>query len=358
MTTSMLYKMLVLEHGKDAFGDVRKDGDRRSKAYYNKYVTDVKNYLLNSGKHLIPIVKHEKGGVEDTGKTIEVEHMEAANIQTTTLIEDEVYNTILAGVEPAVCFEEALPVLRTRGDGLRWVKSAAVDYAEQVPEGSAPEVANTSYENIQFSLDRYAYRPLITTHLIDTGLFDIVEFRLRQAGTAMANAYNRRALDELVDGISTNSVEEGTTGAMKATDLAAARVEITKVNGRPDTLILYPSAEGDLLGDSNLIYASYAGSNTVLKTGSLFAPILGLKPYVCNVTTGSGASATWGDTSSGDIKAMVYDSKHPVAVMAAQDMKIAQFDDPLRSLHNIIIERWIDCEMTEETVGCTITRGS
>jgi len=153
-------------------------------------------------------------------------------------------------------------------------------------------------------------------------------------------------------------VEEGTTGAMKATDLAAARVTITKVNGRPDTLILYPSAEGDLLGDSNLIYASYAGSNTVLKTGSLFAPILGLTPYVCNVTTGSGASATWGDTSNGNVKAMVYDSKHPVAVMAAQEMKVAQFDDPLRSLHNIIIERWIDCEMTEETVGCTITRGS
>ena len=227
-----------------------------------------------------------------------------------------------------------------------------------MPEGAAPAVDNVSYENVTFNLERYAIRPLITEHLIESGLFDIVEFRLRQAGIALANAYNREALDVLVDGISTNSVTEGTTGAMKVSDIAEARAKVTANNAIPDTLVMYPTAEGDLLADSNLVYASYAGNDRVLRTGALTAPLLGMRPFVCNVTTSSSTSGTWGDSSSGDIKAMVYDAKHPAAAMATQELKVRQFTDPLRSLHNIIVERWFDCQMLEEKAACVIVRGN
>ena len=78
----------------------------------NTYLHDIRSHLLSEGRTVVPKVVYESDGQKTLSGKIEVEHMEAANIQTTTLIEEEVYDTILAGLEPATCFSDGLSLLQ------------------------------------------------------------------------------------------------------------------------------------------------------------------------------------------------------------------------------------------------------
>ena len=81
---------------------------------------------------------------------------------------------------------------------------------------------------------------------------------------------NRDVLYELLSNISgPTDVDPATDNQFKVSDIAQA-IENTKAyNFHPNKLVMNARAEGLLLGDSNLVYVSYAGTDSTLKTGRL-----------------------------------------------------------------------------------------
>ena len=166
---------------------------------------------------------------------------------------------------------------------------------------------------------------------------------------------NRDVLYELLSNISgPTDVDPATDNQFKVSDIAQA-IENTKAyNFHPNKLVMNARAEGLLLGDSNLVYVSYAGTDSTLKTGRL-PTIWGLKPYLCTATTGS-TSVYWDSTDSAThYMAMVLDTDTPVGFIGMRrDLNVEKYDDPINDLLGIKVTMRYGVGVTQAAAGCRI----
>ena len=133
---------------------------------------------------------------------------ERTAIADSTLVQEEVYNTVLEGTEPVKCMREVIPIHPVDSYSIRFVKGEAGTYANKVAEGSKIEIDTQEYSKQDITIDKYGVRPLITNELIEDSLFSVVELELKKAGARLENALNREMLYKmLVDSnmITTNS---------------------------------------------------------------------------------------------------------------------------------------------------------
>lgn len=260
-----------------------------------------------------------------------VKLLQSEDIENTTLIQEEVYKTVLEGAEPQLCMREALPVLKVKSNALRYVMGESGTYAEEVAEGAEIPIDTQDYSKTDFVIKKIGRRPLITNELIEDGLFDVIALELKKAGAALENKLNMDALNTLINSaIASEALTSA--GIVQVSDIATAIGKVKKNNFIPDTLILSPTAESTLLRDSNLVYVNRAGDNSALRGGNIGATLLGLKPYTTSVT-GDG----WGGETSGDTLALVIDRTHAGAIAMRRDLTIEQYKDPIRDLAGMSI---------------------
>jgi len=280
---------------------------------------------------------------------------ERTAISDSTLVQEEVYKTVIEGTEPFKCMREVVPVINTDSYSVRFVKGEDGTYANKVAEGAKIEIDTQEYTKQDITIDKYGVRPLITNELIEDALFDVVELELKKAGARMENAVNRQVLYQMVAGtnaISTNTLNPA--GAhIAVSDIARAVALVKKQNYMPDTIVTHPTAEGYLLQDSNLAYASYAGSPGALRQGDIGASIMGVKPYTCTAT--DQASPTWDDTTAGsDVTAIVFSKADLAALCMRRDLTIEQYDDPIHDLIGISLTMRFGTDVLREKAGCVI----
>lgn len=274
-------------------------------------------------------------------------------INDSTLVQEEIMGTIFEGAEPAKCWRDIIPISTAESYQTRIIKGESGYYADEVSEGGAIPIDTENYTAITVPIKKYGKRPVITNELIDDCQFDIVERELRKAGMAMENQLNRIVLNEILDNVSTNTLNPAGTH-FAVSDIALARSKILKANWPGvDTLVTHPTAEGYLLQDSNLAYASYAGTTSPLYTGQLIK-LMGCTPYTCTVTE-QASSPVWDDTTAGsDVTALVLSSQDLGVIRMKQDLKVENYDDPIHDIVGISLLMRYGAKVVNETAACKI----
>lgn len=255
------------------------------------------------------------------------------DITSTTLIQEEVYKTVLEGAEPKGVMRGILPVLKMDRQDMRYVMGSVGTYAEVVAEGAEIPIENQSYTKATFESKKVGTRPIITTELVEDALFDIIELELKKAGQRVENKLNRDAINELIANVSGDVSFTNTSTDLAVSTVRDAITAVQEANREPDTLIMTPGFQGYLMKDSNLAFANRAGTDDVIKTGGFPGTILGLKPYVLSVTTANGS---WAYNQSA-IGALVLDSMTAGAIGMRRDLTVDQYDDPIRDLVGIAV---------------------
>jgi len=280
---------------------------------------------------------------------------ERTAITDSTLVQEEVYKTVIEGTEPVKCMREVVPIINTNSYSVRFVKGEAGTYANKVAEGAKIEIDTQEYSKQDITIDKYGVRPLITNELIEDALFDVVELELKKAGARMENAVNRQILYQIIAGSSAISTSTLSPAGphIAISDIAQAVGKVKKQDYLPDTLVLHPTAEAYLLQDSNLAYVSYAGGPGALRQGDVGTTIMGLKPYTCTATDQS--SPTWDDTTAAsDITGIVFSKKDLAVLCMRRDLTIEQYDDPIHDLIGISLTMRFGTDVLNESAGCVI----
>lgn len=255
--------------------------------------------------------------------------------QQSNLLQEEVYRTISEGAEPWRVFRDILPIIKTDSYSVRVVKGETGTYAEDVAEGSKVPIDTQVYSKEDISISKIGTRPLITTELIEDCLFDIAQLELTKAGARMENKLNRDCLLEILTDTTAGTSDVDPDGThIAVTDVAKARADVAANNYIPDVAVFHPAAEGYLLQDSNLVYASWAGQSKTLTSGEL-PTFMGLKPYTCTVTTGD-TGHVWGSTdAANNYSGIILDSKAHTYLAMRRDLTVEEYEDPIHDILGI-----------------------
>jgi len=275
-------------------------------------------------------------------------------ITDSTLVQEEVYKTIIEGAEPVKCMREVIPIIKTKTYSVRFIKGQTGTYADNIAEGAKINIDTQEFEKQDITISKIGTRPLITNELIEDSLFDIVELELKKAGARLENKLNRDCLyDILVDSnkISTCTMNPAGTH-ISVSDIALAVGKVKKQNYMPDILLTHPTAEAYLLQDSNLAYVSFAGQSSSLNQGKV-PTIMGLRPYSCTATDAS--SPVWDDTTAGsDVTAIVFSKNDLATICMRRDITVEQYDDPIHDLMGISCTMRYGQDVLRENSGCLI----
>lgn len=297
-----------------------------------------------------------KKTVLDTIPDKEVKQLLLANeIESTTLIQEEVYKAVVEGAEPFKCMREVLPVVKTDSYSVRVVYGESGMYAQEVPEGGKIEIDTQNYSKKDITIKKVGTRPLITNELIEDSLFDVVELELKKAGARLENKLNRDGIVELLknhNGTTPSDTDPAGT-ALAVSDIAKSIAKVKAVGFLPSVLITHPTAEGQLLQDSNLAYVAYAGTSTPLTQGTV-PKLMGLTPYTLGVTSDD-PTYKWDDTdSSGHYYALVLDPSSYAMIAMRRDITIEQYDDPIHDLVGISCTMRYGVGVIQDQAACRI----
>jgi len=298
-----------------------------------------------------PHVIHDLGGKNSkTYKTL----LQSNAINETTLLQEEVWKTVVEGAEPFKCFRDVLPIINTDSYSVRVVTGESGAYAQDIAEGAEIPIDTSSFSKTDITIKKIGTRPLITNELIEDALFDVVELELKKAGARLENKLNRDCLQAILSGMDGITDVDPAGTNLAVSDLATARALVEAEGRMPDTLITHPIAEGQLLKDSNLVYVAYAGQGRTLETGEL-PRILGLKPYTLSVTVEDGFTYYWDGTDAANhYYALVLDSKNTAYIAMRRDITIERYDDPIHDLLGISCTMRYGVAVVDDKAGVRI----
>lgn len=279
---------------------------------------------------------------------------EGTAIADSTLVQEEVYRTVIEGAEPYHCMRDVTPIVKANTYSVRFVKGQAGTYAGEIAEGAKIDIDTQEFSKQDITINKIGTRPLITNELIEDSLFDIIELELKKAGARLENKLNRDVLYKILQGtnkITTNTLSPAGSH-ISVSDLSLAISKIKKQNYFPDTLLIHPTAEAYLLQDSNLAYVAFAGQNSSLNQGKV-PTLMGLKPYSTSVTDAT--NPTWDDTTVGsDVTAMVFSKNDLATICMRRDVTVEQYDDPIHDLMGISCTMRYGTDVLQEKAGTII----
>lgn len=258
-------------------------------------------------------------------------------IESTTLIQTEVYKTVMEGAQPAICMRDALPTINMTSKSLDIVKRAAGRYAPEVAEAAEIPIKNDDYSKLSFTAKKYAERPLITNELIDDGLFDVIAMEIQAAGRAVENTLNQIGLTELLDDAGLEHDTAGSNQGIKA--VASAIGTMKKQHYIPTDIILSPLAEAMVMKE--FVPTGYTGAEAVM-AGNL-PNMLGLRVHTCNVEDAS-STYTWDYDADGEIGMLVIDRFNCGAIGMRSDITIDKYEDPIRDLTGMVVKARYDVD--------------
>lgn len=284
------------------------------------------------------------------GKVVKVRELLLTEaIESTTLIQAEIYRTVIEGAEPVKCMRDALPVIRTNSNSVTINKGETGTYASVVAEAAEIPVLTQDYTAVTFTIVKYGVRPLISREMIDDALFDVVNLEVQKAGARVENALNQEALSQILEDSGTSHDTAGSNQGVKA---IAKAIGVVKAAGfMPDVVIMHPDAEAIVLTDYVPAGGYYAVGDLAV-TGKL-PPVLGLKPLVCGVTDTS-STYTWDYDADNEIGMLIIDSKSAGAIVMRQDLRVEKFADPIRDLLSMSVTMRVDADSLHANATCRV----
>lgn len=274
------------------------------------------------------------------------------------LVKDEVINTILEGMGPELVMRNALPVLNVNKITVRipYVKNYKDAYAPVVKEGQ--EIPAVDPENIaykDFTNEKHGFRPLITREMIEESEFDLIDRELRRVGGMLEASINHEAVETLIT--KGNHENDVTTEGDKLTvlDIANAIYKIKDKRFTPDTLVLSPIAEAQLLMDTHFLLASYR-DEAALRNGTFGSKLLGLNIYTTNIAASTGVN-DFGGLRSQDPIAIVYNKEQAASIFMREEIRVERYTDPIRDLVGMTVTNRFGVGVIQEDAIAVIKYG-
>ena len=285
-------------------------------------------------QHIVETIPRSLGAYHD-GKVEPVrELLLSTAIESTTLIQTEMYATVLEGAEPWKCMRQACTVLPMKANTLTIPVGEVGSYAPEVAEGAEIPISDQDYTAVTLTAKKYGVRPMITDEMVADALYPVIEMEIRKAGAKLENTLNQIALTNLIDNTSAN--EHDTGGNNQGIKAIASAIKKVKADGFiPDRIVLHPDAEALIMAD--YIPTGYVGAEAA-QSGKL-PNLLGLSPFITNVADAS--SETWEYNSDGDIGMVVFDSGNSTVIGERQPITIKRYEDIVRQLQGgTVSARW------------------
>lgn len=297
--------------------------------------------------HLIAALPRELG-MEHDGEIVSVKELLLSEaIESTTLIQDEAYKTVIEGSEPSKCIRSAIPTIAMKSNIMNVTTGETGTYAGVVAEGAEIPIETQDFNTVEFKSLKYGVRPLITVELIEDSMFSIAEIELKKSGARVENSLNQIGISEMMDSAGLEHDCEGSNLGIKAVAAGVSAVRAAGYN--PDTIIMHPEAEALILAE--FVPTNYYPTESIVKTGQV-PNILGLKAYTCGVT--DIGSETWSYGANGEIGMIIFDSTAFAAIGMRRDITVNQYNDNIRDLVGISVTARFDVEVMVPAAGCRV----
>ena len=268
-------------------------------------------------------------------------------IESTNLIQTEMYKTVVEGAEPFKVMRQALNVLPMGAATLDIPVGEAGSYAREVAEGAEVPISTQDYSKVTFTAKKIAERPVITDEMVADALYPVIELELRKAGAKLENKINQMAIVELVDNSSAN--EHDTNGSNQGIKAIAAAVAKVEADGfMPDRIVMCPGFKAGLMAE--FVPTGFSGADTVM-TGKL-PNLLGLQAFVSNVVHTTAAS--WAYAAGDNIGAVVFDSQNSTMLGIRQDITVKRYDDVVRMLQGTVVSARVAVDTLQANAGARI----
>jgi len=258
----------------------------------------------------------------------------STKIESTTLVQTQMYATVLEGAEPAKCFRNMLPIVKMTGPTIRVPRGAAGTYAPAISEGGDIHINQQDYGYTDITAIKYGDMPYITNELIEDSMYDVMAMEVRKAGERIENTLNLGCLKYLIDNATYEVDTGGVSGAQGIKAIAGARGLVKAAGWQPDSVVMCADAEAVVLKE--FIPTSYIGAEAAM-AGRL-PNLLGLKVGLCDValtTTSSpfaSSSYTWDYDSDGEIGMVIFDSRNAAIIGMKRDISMKKVEDVTRDI--------------------------
>ena len=266
-------------------------------------------------------------------------------IESTNLIQTEMYKTVVEGAEPFKVMRQALNVLPMGAATLDIPVGEAGSYAREVAEGAEVPISTQDYSKVTFTAKKIAERPVITDEMVADALYPVIELELRKAGAKLENKINQMAIVELV----ANTAQHDTAGSNQGIKAIAAA--IAKVEGAgyiPDRIVMCPGFKAGLMAE--FVPTGFSGADAVM-SGKL-PNLLGLQAFVSNVVHTTATS--WAYAAGDNIGAVVFDSQNSTMLGIRQDITVKRYDDVVRMLQGTVVSARVAVDTLSATAGAYI----
>lgn len=293
----------------------------------------------------VSTIPRELGTVFD-GKVEPVrELLLSTAIESTNLIQTEMYATVVEGAEPFKVMRQALNVLPMNAATLDIPVGEVGSYAREVAEGAEVPISTQDYSKVTFTAKKIAERPVITDEMVADALYPVIELELRKAGAKLENKINQMAIVELV----ANTAKHDTSGSKQGIQaIAAAQAKVEGAGYMPDRIVMCPGFKAGLMAE--FVPSGYSGADAVM-TGKL-PNLLGLQAFVSNVVHTTAAS--WAYADGDNIGAVVYDSQNSTMLGIRQDITVKRYDDVVRMLQGTVVSARVAVDTLSATAGTYI----
>jgi len=255
-------------------------------------------------------------------------------LESDTLLQEEVYNTILEGSKPLQCVRQVFPIVKTNTYQIRITKeSGNLGKAVDVAEGAAIPIDTETFHTCDLKIKKVGTRPLITNEMIEDGLWDMVEFELMRAGQKIEHKLNYDVINEATDKSTYSQIATVDAGAgFTLANMLTGIKEILNRDWIPTDMIMTPFAENLLISSNNLLQAHMAGSDAALRNYDV-GKIFGLKLHRLTVDGWTTGTYKWnsGNDTAHDVHALVCDPSFCFIGMR-RDITVEQYDDPIHDL--------------------------
>jgi len=255
-------------------------------------------------------------------------------LESDTLLQEEVYNTILEGSKPLQCVRQVFPIVKTNTYQIRITKeSGNLGKAVDVAEGAAIPIDTETFHTCDLKIKKVGTRPLITNEMIEDGLWDMVEFELMRAGQKIEHKLNYDVINEATDKSTYSQIATVDAGAgFTLANMLTGIKEILNRDWIPTDMIMTPFAENLLISSNNLLQAHMAGSDAALRNYDV-GKIFGLKLHRLTVDGWTTGTYKWnsGNDTQHDVHALICDPSFCFIGMR-RDITVEQYDDPIHDL--------------------------
>jgi len=277
-------------------------------------------------------------------------------MESDTLLQEEVYSTIVEGSKPLQCVRNVFPIINTNTYQVRITKeSGNLGKAVDVAEGAAIPIDTETFSTVDLVIKKVGTRPVITNEMIEDGLWDMVEFELMRAGQKIEHKLNYDVINEATDKTTYAAISNVNAGAaFTLANVLEAIKDILDYDYVPTDMIMTPFAEHNLISSNNLLQAHMAGSDAALRNYDL-GKIFGLNLHRLTVDGWTTGTYKWnsGNDTANDVHALVCDPSYCFIGMR-RDITVEQYDDPIHDLIGIAATMRYGVKTVQPEKACII----